>query len=147
MRAAGCYGASAIYYDGNRFERAEKYQQDTQNRNENIPLSKVESFIDLKEKYKEIVCVELVEGATPLPLFEHPESALYVFGPEDNSINKNIVKQADHVVYIPTIGCMNLAATVNVLLYDRMAKQSQDIDHDALIKQSRDANNHLRVNK
>jgi tRNA(Leu) C34 or U34 (ribose-2'-O)-methylase TrmL len=26
------------------------------------------------------------------------------------------------VVYIPTVGCMNLAATVNVVLYDRMAK-------------------------
>jgi tRNA(Leu) C34 or U34 (ribose-2'-O)-methylase TrmL len=26
------------------------------------------------------------------------------------------------VVYIPTTGCMNLAATVNVVLYDRMAK-------------------------
>ena len=26
------------------------------------------------------------------------------------------------VVYIPTIGCMNLAATVNVVLYDRLAK-------------------------
>jgi len=26
------------------------------------------------------------------------------------------------VVYIPTVGCMNLAATVNVVLYDRLAK-------------------------
>jgi len=147
MRAAGCYGASAIYYDGERFERAQKYQQDTKNRNANIPLNKVDSFIDLKKKYDKIVCVELVEGATALPLFEHPENALYVFGPEDSSISKNIVKHADHVVYIPTVGCMNLAATVNVLLYDRMAKQPQDIDHNALIKKSRDINNHLKVNK
>jgi tRNA(Leu) C34 or U34 (ribose-2'-O)-methylase TrmL len=27
------------------------------------------------------------------------------------------------VVYVPTIGCMNLAATVNVVLYDRLAKE------------------------
>jgi tRNA(Leu) C34 or U34 (ribose-2'-O)-methylase TrmL len=26
------------------------------------------------------------------------------------------------VVYIPTTGCMNLAATVNVVLYDRLSK-------------------------
>ncbi|MBU0538004.1 MAG: 23S rRNA methyltransferase, partial [Gammaproteobacteria bacterium] len=26
------------------------------------------------------------------------------------------------IVYIPTKGCMNLAATVNVVLYDRLAK-------------------------
>jgi tRNA(Leu) C34 or U34 (ribose-2'-O)-methylase TrmL len=28
-------------------------------------------------------------------------------------------------VYIPTVGCMNLAATVNVVLYDRLAKASK----------------------
>jgi tRNA(Leu) C34 or U34 (ribose-2'-O)-methylase TrmL len=26
------------------------------------------------------------------------------------------------VVYVPTQGCMNLAASVNVILYDRLAK-------------------------
>ena len=26
-------------------------------------------------------------------------------------------------IYIPTQGCMNLAASVNVILYDRLAKQ------------------------
>jgi len=38
---------------------------------------------------------------------------------------------------------MNLAATVNVLLYDRMAKQNNTIDHGERIKQSRDINNRL----
>ena len=28
----------------------------------------------------------------------------------------------EETIYIPTEGCMNLAATVNVVLYDRMAK-------------------------
>lgn len=27
------------------------------------------------------------------------------------------------IIYVPTNGCMNLAATVNVILYDRMAKE------------------------
>ncbi len=27
-----------------------------------------------------------------------------------------------HVVYVPTRHCMNLAATVNVVLYDRLSK-------------------------
>jgi tRNA(Leu) C34 or U34 (ribose-2'-O)-methylase TrmL len=29
------------------------------------------------------------------------------------------------VIYIPTRYCMNLAATVNVVLYDRMAKRGE----------------------
>lgn len=33
-------------------------------------------------------------------------------------------QQGRDVVYVPTNGCMNLAATVNVVLYDRAAKQA-----------------------
>ncbi len=49
------------------------------------------------------------------------------------------------MVYIPTVGCMNLAATVNVLLYDRLAKSSNIESSDELIRKSRDNNNHLKV--
>lgn len=52
----------------------------------------------------------------------HPDRALYIFGPEDGSLDKEIRDWCEDVVYIPTTGCMNLAATVNVVLYDRMAK-------------------------
>ncbi|MDO6683023.1 RNA methyltransferase [Oceanobacter sp. 5_MG-2023] len=143
MRAAGCYGASAIYYTGNRFARAAKYHQDTQNVSQHIELSAIESFAELVGQERKLVCVELVVGATPLPEFIHPDQALYVFGPEDGSIDQSLIDMADEVVYIPTVGCMNLAATVNVVLYDRMAKQQQSIDHNERVKSSRDVNNRL----
>ena len=38
---------------------------------------------------------------------------------------------------------MNLAATVNVLLYDRLAKSDDIVQGDELIRQSRDANNKI----
>ena len=92
-----------------------------------------------------IICVDLVEGATPLPLFEHPDQALYVFGPEDGTISQAVIDQADDVVYVPTVGCMNLAASVNVLLYDRLAKSLVKQDKletdNTLIRNSRDTNN------
>jgi tRNA(Leu) C34 or U34 (ribose-2'-O)-methylase TrmL len=91
-----------------------------------------------------VVCVELVEGATALPEFEHPAQALYVFGPEDGTLSQAVVDRADAVVYIPTIGCLNLAATVNVLLYDRLLKSGQAHAGDVLIRASRDANNRIR---
>lgn len=143
MRAAGCYGATAIFYSGSRFERAAKYHTDTRNVNQTIPLTSVDSFIGLANDQQKLICIELAEGATPLPDFEHPEHALYIFGPEDGSIDQATVDAADAVVYVPTIGCMNLAATVNVLLYDRLAKQHSPIDHSERIKQSRDVNNRL----
>ncbi|MNN69077.1 SpoU rRNA Methylase family protein [compost metagenome] len=68
------------------------------------------------------VAVELVEGARPLPEYTHPDRAIYIFGPEDGSLSADVRAWCEETIYIPTEGCMNLAATVNVVLYDRMAK-------------------------
>ena len=145
MRAAGCYGVSAVRYTGKRFARAAKYHTDTKSVSAKIPLVQVESLFEGLPSGTRIVCVELVEGAVALPEFKHPESAVYLFGPEDGSIDQTLVDVADAVVYIPTIGCMNLAATVNVVLYDRLAKKRESIDHAHRIKTSRDVNNRLVV--
>ncbi|TOK02114.1 hypothetical protein CGI27_01360, partial [Vibrio parahaemolyticus] len=50
-----------------------------------------------------------------------------------------------HVVYVPTHGCMNLAATVNVVLYDRLAKSLGEIDDQAQVIANRDNKNRLKV--
>jgi tRNA(Leu) C34 or U34 (ribose-2'-O)-methylase TrmL len=145
MRAAGCYSADAIYYTGKRYDRAAKHQTDTKNIAEKIPLTGVDCLFDAVAEGTKVVCVELVEGATPLPQFEHPANALYILGPEDGNLTQEMVDRADEVVYVPTVGCMNLAATVNVLLYDRLAKSGCDIADDSLIRASRDTNNRVRV--
>ena len=93
------------------------------------------------------MCVELAENAVALPAFHHPENAFYVFGPEDGTISQDVIDRADAVVYVPTVGCMNLAATVNVVLYDRLAKSHTCVDGNELIKQSRDTNNAVKVTK
>lgn len=162
MRAAGCYKAQQVVYTGDRFTKVIKYHQqtlktDTSNSQQNIPLTAIKSFIDIHEHIDtipasaKIVCVDLVEGATPLPHFEHPQDAVYIFGPEDSSIKQEVIDIADKVVYVPTEGCMNLAATVNVLLYDRLAKETQTqenshITDNELIRRSRDTNNTSKVN-
>lgn len=146
MRAAGCYQVNSVIYTGERYDRAAKFHTDTKSIVSKIPLTGVNSFLDAVPAGAKIVCVELVEGAIPLPEYQHPENAFYIFGPEDGTISQDVVDRADAVVYIPTIGCMNLAATVNVLLYDRLAKSSTSIAGDALIRKSRDTNNKVRVN-
>lgn len=156
MRASGCYGVDGVFYTGKRYEYAargpQQYNADTKSAAERIPLTGVTSLLDAIPVDTQLVCVDLVLGATPLPEFVHPEKAFYVFGPEDGTIGQEIIDRADAVVYVPTVGCMNLAASVNVLLYDRLAKTYRkqainqvEFDGDALIRKSRDNNNRTLV--
>lgn len=145
MRAAGCYQASAVRYTGERFSRAVKYHTDTKKISAKLPLTQVPDLLTGLPGEMQIICVEFAEGATLLPEFEHPERAMYVFGPEDGSLPQTLIDAADHVVFVPTVGCMNLAASVNVVLYDRLCKLLPTLDRDEAIKRNRDTNNRLFV--
>ena len=145
MRAAGCFAVDQVIYSGQRYARASKFQTDTKKATNTIPLLGVESLLDSVPADAKLVCVDLVEGATPLPAFEHPENAVYLFGPEDGSISQDVINEADHVVYVPTLGCLNLAASVNVVMYDRSTKLKQVSGGDELIRQSRDTNNKTKI--
>jgi tRNA(Leu) C34 or U34 (ribose-2'-O)-methylase TrmL len=145
MRAAGCFDVDAVYYSGERYARAASFNTDTQSVAQRIPLRGVDELLDEVAPGMQLVCVELVEGATPLPDFVHPENAYYLFGPEDGTLGQSIIDRADAVVFIPTLGCLNLAATVNVVLYDRLAKAPSSTSDDELIRQSRDCNNRVVV--
>lgn len=147
LRAAGNYRAGRVFYTGNRYDKAMQFTTDTKNVVEKIPLERVSDLLEQQPSDAKIVCVELVEGATPLPDFEHPKNAFYIFGPEDGNMKQQIVDHADSVVYVPTVGCMNLAATVNVVLYDRLAKCQNRLEGDELIRQSRDNNNRVKVRR
>lgn len=147
MRAAGCYDASKVFYTGERFDRARKFYTDTQDVHEKIPLRWVDDLVSSVPEEFKIVAVELIEGATPLMHFQHPEKAYYIFGSEDGSVSQDILDRCDHVVYIPTIGCMNLAATVNVVLYDRLAKSPSSAITARPIAENRDTNSRAKIGK
>ena len=145
MRAAGCYDAQKVVYSGERFNRAVRLAADTQKVHEIVPLVHHDDLLTALEPGMKLVCVDLIEGAIPLPNFEHPNNAMYLFGPEDGTIKQQVINKADAVVYIPTIGCMNLAASVNVVLYDKLAKSQEHQPDNESIKQSRDKNNKIKV--
>ncbi len=145
LRAAGCYQVDSVFYTGERYAKAAKFHTDTQNAKSKITLTGVDSLVECITDDVQVVCVDLIEGATPLPEFVHPEKAIYIFGPEDGTIEQEVVDKAHAVVYVPTVGCMNLAATVNVLLYDRLAKSANRIGGDELIRNSRDINNNVKM--
>ncbi len=153
MRLAGNFRVDSVYYSGKRYPKAAKLKPCTVDMSRkvslNIPLTQVADLIDDTPDDLKIVCVEFAENAILLPEYQHPKNTLYIFGPEDSTISQQIIDRADDVVYIPTISCMNLSATVSVVLYDRLAKSSQGTAMGAggneLIRQSRDTNNSLKV--
>ena len=48
------------------------------------------------------VAVERVAEAEPLPEHGHPERAMYIFGPENGSLDETMLERCTHVVSIPT---------------------------------------------
>lgn len=144
LRAAGCYGVASVFYTGQRYRFAKEFNADTKAFHKTIPTVGVESLREVVPTDASVIAVELVEGAVPLPSFQHPENAFYLFGPEDGSIGNDELSWCDHVVYVPTYSCMNLAATANVVLYDRLAK-SEYVSGDSLIRRSRDINNRSKI--
>jgi tRNA(Leu) C34 or U34 (ribose-2'-O)-methylase TrmL len=122
MRAAQCYEASLIVVGGVRMERLGKLATDTMKAYREIPAIQVPDVLAVIPHDCVPVAVELVEGAKDLRGYKHPERAFYIFGPEDGTLGERILSKCRDKVMVPTKGCMNLAASVNVLLYDRLAK-------------------------
>jgi len=145
LRAASCFQAHAVFYTGDRYDRAARFYTDRQDTVSSTPFTEVSCLLECAPENTKIVCVELVEDAVPLPEFQHPNKAFYIFGPEDGTLSQEMIDQADSVVYIPTVGCLNVAMTVNIVLYDRLAKSAQSIASNELICKSRNVNNRVRV--
>ena len=121
LRAAGIYGASFVATTGRRYGKA---PTDTMRHYRHLPLFRVNNLKEIIPFDCVPVAVDLIKGAIPLPEYQHPERAFYIFVAEDNTLGARITGWCRDNVYIPTSGCMNLAATVNVVLYDRLAKST-----------------------
>lgn len=119
LRAMGCYGAHLLLLAGMRMQRQ---SADTQKAWRHLPVLEVDDLMAAIPFGAVPVCIEITDDAVPLPQFTHPERAFYIFGPEDGSVKVEYQRRCKHRVMVPTAYCMNLAATVNVVLYDRLAK-------------------------
>lgn len=120
LRAAGCFGAGLVVVGGGRLG---KFATDTMKAWRHVPCIEVDDLMASIPFGCIPVAVELHGRAKSLASFTHPERAFYIFGPEDGSVQKSIIDRLPLVVQIDTARCLNLAATVNVVLYDRHAKE------------------------
>lgn len=122
LRAAGNFDIAMVAACGKRYSKA---PTDTMKAIRRIPLLEVN---DLKEvvPYDCVpVAVDLIHGAQNLVEYSHPKRAFYIFGPEDGILGKQVLDWCRDVIYVPTNGCMNLAGSVHVVLYDRLLKSNK----------------------
>ncbi len=119
LRAAGCFGVSLVAICGAHYKKA---STDVSHQYRRTPLLEVDDLRMTVPYHFVPVAVELVEGAVPLPEYRHPELAYYVFGGEHMTLGKRTLSWCRDTIYIPTRASLNLAACINVVLYDRLSK-------------------------
>lgn len=134
LRAASCFGVKQVWFTGNRVSLTpnKDYRLPREERMKgykDVELRQHDYFFDEYEKgLVTPVAVELRPNSESLPNFEHPENALYIFGPEDGSLRSIHLQHCHRFVVIPTRHCVNLAAAVYMVLYDRMLKSGKFMD-------------------
>lgn len=130
IRAAHAYSAASVAISGDRINgRPITHPTNTTRADKHIPIYRGD-LRDLIPFGAVPVAIELVDDAESLFTFKHPRSAFYIFGPEDSGLGRSVRDWCAHVVQVPTAVCMNIAACVNVVLYDRMMKEhirTQDV--------------------
>jgi tRNA(Leu) C34 or U34 (ribose-2'-O)-methylase TrmL len=119
LRSAFNYDVSTVIIEGFRDIKA---STDTMKSYRHIPVIRTNSLKDSVPYQAVPVAIELCNDARDLRTFIHPPSAFYIFGPEDGSLGEKVLSFCPLKIMVPTKGCMNLAACVNVVLYDRFLK-------------------------
>jgi len=123
IRAAHAYGAASVALSGDRVKHAVTHPTNTGAGHNKFPIYRGD-LRGLIPFGAVPVAIELCDDAESLFTFKHPRQAFYIFGPEDSSLGRSVLDWCVHRVMVPTTICMNLAATVNVVLYDRACKEA-----------------------
>lgn len=129
-RACAAFGVRQLWYTGERaesaWESARRIPREERMRDYgSVKICRGEGrFLDRFPPGTVPVAVEVHPGAEVLTYFQHPEDAVYVFGPEDGSLPRGILTACHRVVIIPSDHCLNLATAVTgILLHRRLQRQ------------------------
>jgi tRNA(Leu) C34 or U34 (ribose-2'-O)-methylase TrmL len=128
VRLASCYGLRQVWFTGNRVSlnpvRGERLPREERMKGyKEVQMIHYEYFFDQFPAETVPVAVEVRANSEPLYSFEHPDNALYVFGPEDGSIPRVLLSHCHRFLVIPTRHCLNLATAVATVLWDREYKR------------------------
>jgi tRNA(Leu) C34 or U34 (ribose-2'-O)-methylase TrmL len=140
IRAAACFGVGQVLWTGSRLSFAEGERLPREERmkgyryvqvlHDDRPFDAIRRYDEKNGTQTVPICVELTPSAQSLNLFHHPPAdAAYVFGPEDGHVPQAVRTLCHSFVFIPAHHCLNLAASVNVVLAHRlMHRQSLGLE-------------------
>ena len=131
LRAAACFNIPHIWVSGERVlqevdalkrlpreERLRGYQD--------VELAYHPDPLSVVSGRPTPVAVEFRPHSHSLFDYQHDANSIYVFGPEDGTLHRNVLTRCHRFVVIDTAHCLNLGSAVSIVLYDRAMKEHKD---------------------
>lgn len=119
-RSANIMGASFIFTVGRRYKQQ---NSDTPKTPRHIPLI---HYSDIEDLYPHLphgcrlVGIEILESATALEDFRHPQQVAYILGAEDHGLPGEVLRKCHEIVRLRGDRCLNVAVAGSIVMYDRM---------------------------
>jgi tRNA(Leu) C34 or U34 (ribose-2'-O)-methylase TrmL len=128
LRAAACFNIPQLWVSG------ERVLQEVNGLKRLPREERLRGYQDVELAYHPDPLSVLVGECTPIAVefrahaqnlfdFQHHPNAIYVFGPEDGTLHRNILTRCHRFVVIDTAHCLNLGSAVSIVLYDRALKE------------------------
>jgi tRNA(Leu) C34 or U34 (ribose-2'-O)-methylase TrmL len=128
IRACAAFGIYSLVWDGDRvtMEGHKRLPREERMKGyDKVDFMRYHKPVDVFGREAVPVCVEILPQCQNLAYFEHPENAVYIFGPEDGSVPKGYRHLCHHFVTIPAEHCLNLAMSVTAILLHRRLQRAE----------------------
>lgn len=121
VRAASCFGAKQVWFTGNRVKLEDGHRLPREERMKGYASVDIYQHDYVFDQFPNAtpVAVEITPTSEVITFFEHPENALYIFGPEDGSIPQVVRQHCHKFIVLPTNHCSNLAGAIYMTLFHR----------------------------
>lgn len=126
-RSADNFGAAYCYTIGRRYTGQ---CSDTTKAYRHIPLINYpdwETFLKARPMSTMLIGVEQYEKSQSIVNFIHPIRSIYLLGAEDHGLSKEIIKECQKVISIPSISCINVAVAGSIVMFDRIRQFQEAI--------------------
>lgn len=128
-RSAFNFDADFLFIVGRKYW---KQSSDTVSAWRHIPVFHYKDVDDLYEHLPyscQLIGIELTDKSKDIRSFNHFERAVYLLGNEANGLTKKAIEKCHAIIQIPTHCCMNVSVTGSIVMYDRLNKFTNNIDH------------------
>lgn len=141
-RSADNFDAAYCFTIGRRYTGQ---CSDTTKAYRHIPLINYpdwETFLKARPMSTLLIGVEQCEKSQSIINFSHPVRAIYILGAEDYGLSKEVIKECQKVIAIPTKSCINVAVCGSIVMYDRVRQLKE-----AMLPTRRDMVGHTKWNE